>query len=362
MKFANILFFICILSLLNSCEKIKNKLGSDKSNKNNIEEQKQDSFSMTWEKYIQNADILTTDFRYAFSKITFYENYHNDEKKLARYSSSKDLFNNALRQYQENNINSALEYIESAIKAYPESIYYYHYGAFLMKIGDFEKAEKAFNVAMYFTFLENTVTQEKYPLYTFDNNGFPREIYLAYYNLACIYSVNMDLDKSLEYLFYSIERGYPYIDYLFSDVNLSNLLKSDNNIEALIKKKYQDGLKNVLAGKIFVQASGVYDSGYYFVDDKNVKRYYPYSEIRKHIFYGTYEIKNYNVYIHFFRETGQEGVIGTELGAANVMVYAEYEDYSSDIDENEVISITDKDMIPLEEWKGMDMYTDIFLK
>jgi len=359
MKFANILIFICILSLLNSCQKVKNEPDSNIPNKNNSEKYIPDSFSMTWEKYIQNADILTTKFSSDFYSITFYEDYLNDKKKLARYSSSKDLFNNALRQYQENNINSALEYIESAIKTYPESIYYYHYGVFLMNIGDFENAEKAFNLAI--PVLEKIVTQEKYPLYTFDNNGFPREIYLAYYNLACIYSINMDLDKSLEYLFYSIEHGYPYIDNLFSDVNLSNLLKSDNNIETLIRKKYQDGFKNVLTGKIFVQEYGVNDLGYYFVDDKNVKRHFPYSDIRKYILYGTYEVKNYHVYIHFNKETGLKGVIDTELEAAgDTMIYANYVDYSSDIDKNAVISI--KDMIPLEEWKGIDLYTDIFLK
>ena len=76
--------------------------------------------------------------------------------------------------------------------------------------------------------------------------------------------------------------------------------------------------------------------------------------------YGTYEIKNNYVYIHFNRETGQRGVIGSELGAADVMVYAEYEDYSSDIDKNEILSIAD--MISGEEWKEVNRYGDFYIK
>ena len=357
MKFANILIFICILSLLNSCKKIKNEPDSNISNKNNSEKNIQDSGPWTWEKYIQDADILTKDFRYTFISRTIYD------RKSACYSSSNDLFFNALRQYQENDINSALEYIESAIKTYPISIYYYHYGVFLMKIGNFKDAEKAFNVAIHFAFFE-TALREDHSLYTFDNNGFPREIYFAYYNLACIYSINMDLEKSMEYLIYSIERGYPYIDYIFSDVDLSNLLKSDNNIETLINNKYQNGFKNILTGKIFVHDLATCDLGYYFVDDENVKKHVPASDIRENILYGTYEIKNYNVYIHFHRETGRKGVVGTESGAAgDTMYYTDYNDYSSDLDKNEVLSITDMvsgEMVSGEEWKEVNRYYDFF--
>jgi tetratricopeptide (TPR) repeat protein len=357
MKHTSILFFICMLSLLNSCQKIKNEPDSNISNTDNFEKYIPDSGLLPWEKYIPDADILTKDFRNNFISKTI------SKERETRYSSSQNLFNNAMRQYQENDINSALEYIESAIKTSPESIYYYHYGVFLMNIGDFENAEKAFNVAIYFTYLKKNIYQEEYSLYTFDNNGFPREIYFAYYNLACIYSINMDLNKSLEYLFFSIERGYPYIDYLVSDDDLSNLLKSDNNMETLIKNKYQDGFKNILTGKIFEQDLAFDDVGYYFVDDKNVKKHFSAnSNIRNHILHGTYEIKNYNVYIHFNRETGQKGVIGTEFGEAssNAIPYAKYEDYSSDIDENELLSIIN--IVSGEEWKEVNRYYDFYIQ
>jgi hypothetical protein len=47
-------------------------------------------------------------------------------------SKDKDLFFKALKQYKDNDINSALENIEAAIKMNPEGVYYYHYGVFLM--------------------------------------------------------------------------------------------------------------------------------------------------------------------------------------------------------------------------------------
>jgi tetratricopeptide (TPR) repeat protein len=334
---------------LNSCKKIKNEPNSNISDPDsNI------SNTDNFQKYIPDSNLLTKEYRYNFISRT----------EEARFSSSKDLFFNALRKYQENDIYSALEYIESAIKTYPEGVYYYHYGVFLMNIGDYENAEKAFNIAIRFSIPIKYFQEERAgDLYTLDNNGFPREIYFAYYNLACIYSINMDLKKSLEYLIYSIECGYPYIDFLFSDDDLSNLLKSDKNIETLIKSKYQNGFKNILTGKIFEQDLAFDDLGYYFVDDKNVKkRFSANSDIRDHILYGTYEIKNYNVYIHFNRETGQKGVIGTEFGAAssNAIPYAEYEDYSSDIDKNEILSIAD--IVSGENWKEVNRYYDFYIK
>jgi len=340
MKFANIFIFICILSIFNSCQKNKKELDNNISNENNFE------------KYIPYSKLLTKDYHYNYIPIP-------TSKEEEYRSSSKDLLFNALKQYQDNDIYSALEYIESAIKMYPEGIYYYHYGVFLMDINDYINAEKAFNIAINFIFPQEYF-QEKRDIFTFDNNGLPREKYFAFYNLACIYSINMDLKKSLEYLIYSIEQGYPYIDNIFSDVDLSNLLKSDDNIETFIKNKYQNGFKNIFTGKIFKKDCGFYHLGYYFVDDKNVKKYSPMSEIREHRFYGTYEIKNYNIYIHFNKETGQRGVIGSELGAASVMVYAKYEDYSNDIDENEIISMAD--MVSGEEWEEVNRYYDFYAK
>jgi hypothetical protein len=137
----------------------------------------------------------------------------------------------------------------------------------------------------------------------------------------------------LEYLNYSIEQGYPYIDNIFSDADLSNLLKSDGNIEKLIKNKF----KNILAGRTF----GRERETYYFVDDKNVKMQVALSEIRDHSFHGTYEIKNNNIYIHYNKETGQKGVIGTEAGVGSITVYSEYKDFSSDIDFNQIIPLAD---------------------
>ena len=318
MKFTNIFILICILSLLNSCQKNKKEMDKNISNENNISD-----------------SILLT------------ENYNDtpipSSKEEENRSSSKYLFLKALQQYKDNDINSALENIKAAIKLYPEGVYYYHYGVFLMDNKDYINAEKAFNTATNSIF-PLAAYPEKNDIFTYDNNGLPREKYFALYNLACIYSINKDLKKSLEYLIYSIEKGYPYIDNIFSDADLSNLLKSDKNIETLIKKKF----KNILAGRTF----GIQYEGYYFVDDKNITKQIALTDIRDYSFHGTYEIKNNNVYIHFNKETGQKGVIGTELGGAgNVTVFSEYKDYSNNIDLNEIIPIADI-ILGINGWEG----------
>ena len=318
MKFTNIFIFICILSLLNSCQKNKKEPDNNISNENNSE------------KYIPDSILLTEDY--------LAENYN-----YSSTSRDKDLFFKALKQYKDNDINSALENIEEAIKIKPEGVYYYHYGVFLMDNKDYINAEKAFNTATNSIF-PLAAYPEKNDIFTYDNNGLPREKYFALYNLACIYSINKDLKKSLEYLIYSIEQGYPYINNIFSDADLSNLLKSDKNIETLIKKKF----KNILAGRTF----GIQYEGYYFVDDKNITKQIALTDIRDYSFHGTYEIKNNNVYIHFNKETGQKGVIGTELGGAgNVTVFSEYKDYSNNIDLNEIIPIADI-ILGINGWEG----------
>ena len=307
MKFTNIFIFICILSLLNSCQKNKKEPDNNISNENNSE------------KYIPDSILLTEDY--------LAENYN-----YSSTSRDKDLFFKALKQYKDNDINSALENIEEAIKIKPEGVYYYHYGVFLMDKKDYKNAEKAFNMAAD-SISPHVAFQEKSDVFTYDNNGLPREYYFALYNLACIYSINKDLKKSLEYLINSIEQGYPYIDNIFSDADLSNLLKSDNNIQTLIKNKF----KNILAGRAFDRQYEFYN----FVDDKNIIKQIAMTEIQDLKFHGTYEIKNNNVYIHLNKETGKKGVVGTEIGAAAGTIFAEYKDYSNDIDLNEVISMVD---------------------
>jgi len=350
MKFIKIPVFICIMLLLNSCQKKKDEPESDISADNNINNE------INIENNIEKdgSDLLTEEYRYNFISKTV------SAERETRFSSSQELFFNALRHYRENDLSLALECIVSAIKTSPESVYYYHYGVFLTDIRDYANAEKAFNIAVKFS-IPPDYLKEKKVLYTFDENGFPRENYLAFYNLARIYSINTDLEKSLEYLIYAIENGYPYIDNIFSDAGLSGLLESDDDIKTLITGKYRNGFENTLAGKIFEYDYGVGDLGYYFTDEENVKKYIPASDIRGHILYGTYEIKNYNVYIRYNRETGQKGVTGTELGAgAGAMLYENYNNYSGDTDENEILPITD--MLSGKVWKEVNRYYDLYKK
>jgi tetratricopeptide (TPR) repeat protein len=55
------------------------------------------------------------------------------------------------------------------------------------------------------------------------------------YNIACIYSLNNDIDTSLKYLDYAIDIGYPNISSLNTDNDLMNVRKSDKFNELMIK-------------------------------------------------------------------------------------------------------------------------------
>jgi len=222
------------------------------------------------------------------------------------YLQTNNLFLNAIQFYNNNEISKAIELIEMAIETIPVVVYYYHYGAFLMDIKDFENAERAFYKA--FQFIPSDYSKPFYDfsedewglrnnIYSFDDNGAPREAYFALYNLACIYSLKNEFDKSYDFLVWSVEFGYPYINHLVDDPDLSKLFNSDIEIKNKIIDLYQKGFVNDLSGKTLDLSYVSYASMYlaYKFENDNVTFETNTHRLYEYTLKGTYTVRNYNI-------------------------------------------------------------------
>jgi tetratricopeptide (TPR) repeat protein len=327
-------------------------------------------FSINLYPQAKQADILLNEkYGYRYEKENFFP--------------SREYFQSAVRFHKEKNIVSAFSAIESALNLYTEAPYYYLYGLCFLNIDDYENAERAFKKALdffrddlpYWNFYgvfasyEDRKSEFISGLYTFDDNKNVREKYFSYYNLACIYSINMNLKKSFEYLVYAIEWGYPYINYIFSDVDLKNLFASNKEIKTKINDIYRKGFINNFSGKVY-EVWLVNDAiALHFKDNKNIEKFIltgP-TEIKSIILHGTYEIKNYQIIIHYNKETGFKGTGEREAAIGVGYFYERYDDYySKNIDIIQIIPtavITAENKDQAFSWKEKNLSDyDYFIK
>jgi hypothetical protein len=136
-----------------------------------------------------------------------------------------------------------------------------------MDMGNYEAAkisfEKSISVKYYNAGVEDFTT--------FDFNGTNREIYFAYYNIACIESLQNNINTSYEYVCQALFHGYPYIDYIKSDPDLSNLFAYNNGIFLEgVEKVYNAGQNNLVSGKGYEWTGGNAAWEYYFPDDSHM--------------------------------------------------------------------------------------------
>jgi len=290
----------------------------------------------------QNADILAENYGYDYFNKTLYE------ERVRRSDQSKIHFYEALRLYKNNSFRAAMAELERAIQLCTEAVYYYHYGVCLMDIHDYQNADKAFLKALQFfgswTPISAAFHGGRSLLYTFDQNGVPREKYYTYYNLACVHSMMYNLDTSFNYLKEALENGYPYIEHLYKDPDLQNLLNSSGNIKNQIQTLYNNGFVNTFAERSLEYGRASEWDEYVFVDSKNI--FVRSTRDFNHVRYGTYEIKNYQIIMRYDRETGYRGE-GPLPGGGVMGRYEHYIPYANRISELEIINIKDA----LKIWK-----------
>ena len=146
-----------------------------------------------------------------------------DSDNMSKVDAAKRHFALALDFYDQKEYDAAVENFILACKDYTFSIVYYHLGLCLMDTGDYENAKRAFEKSL--NLYVDTYTHD---LFTFDVNGVPQETYFAYYNIACIESLQNNFTVSYDYLSKAVFYGYIYTDHLKNDPDLKNLLNYDN--------------------------------------------------------------------------------------------------------------------------------------
>ena len=148
-----------------------------------------------------------------------------DTDDMWNVDTAKRSFALARDFYEKKEYDSAIEHYILACKDYTFSIVYYHLGLCLMDAGDYENAKKAFEKS-----LNLYVDRYTHDLFTFDASDIPRETYFAYYNIACIESLQNNVVNSFNNLSKAVFYGYSYTDHLKNDPDLQNVLSYDNGV------------------------------------------------------------------------------------------------------------------------------------
>lgn len=141
------------------------------------------------------------------------------KKKLVNFLRNAEraeiLFRKAYEKYREKNDVSAVVLYEKALKYNASGKIYYNYGNSLSNLkGRLEDSIKAYTMAL----------KSDY-----------HKPYLAYYNIACVYSRMENKEKAYEYLETAVQHGYRSFERLTKDPDLA-YLRSRPDWEAFYKK------------------------------------------------------------------------------------------------------------------------------
>ena len=148
-----------------------------------------------------------------------------------------------------------------------------------------------------------------------DKNGVIKESYFSLYNTACCYSLLKEYENAEFYLIYSILAGYPYLDYLLKDSDLTNLFMEKKELKTEIQTLFKKGnVEDIFVDKrIFVDSfEGI---SFYFFKDKNgnyrfTKNADVYLDIAKKEIYGegSFEFNNFTLLLKYdvYKETLQD--------------------------------------------------------
>jgi hypothetical protein len=218
----------------------------------------------------------------------------------------------AIDLYNQNSYEASIENLILARKANSirYGLVYYYLGLCLMDINLLELAERSFEYTIDYFFNRHLHWGGISPygeelLFSYDDNNVKREPYFAFYYIACIESLQNNIDSAFRYLCEALYHGYPYIDHIRNDPYLQNLLIDRRRLQE-IERIYNAGSQNNLIGKYFdlfpLDGGSGYRQNIYFRDQRTIEvlidNYESYESIRYED--ETYEIKNYTVFSKAF--------------------------------------------------------------
>jgi len=194
------------------------------------------------------------------------ENYYIDPSAWqSEIEFVKKYFSLAKNYYDQNEYEKTIYNFVLICQKCTYSIVYYYLGSCLFDIGDYEMSKAAFKKSIKSSSRSLGIIEE---LVTFDTNGAIRENYFAYYNVACIESLQNNIDLAYEYLCKALFHGYPYINHIRNDPDLKNLFAYNNgSFLKSMENVYKGGSNNTVAGKAFALNWGGAPLEYHFVSN-----------------------------------------------------------------------------------------------
>ena len=246
------------------------------------------------------------------SHIQKYSNDHLSWRSEVEGRNYRNYLNLALDLNNKKNYEASIDNFILARKSskYFFELVYYHLGVCLIDIHSFDLAKQSFNEAIEYFFNDDFLPRDYASglvkdLFSYDNNGLVREPYFSYYNMACIESLQNNLDLAYEYLCQALFHGYPYINHIRTDEDLRNLFHDRNRLRS-IEAVFNAGSSNNIVGRSFDlnRPPGYgYEQYIYFRNN---------SALVSNIFHAegerssneNYVIKNYIIFSGAFLKTG----------------------------------------------------------
>ena len=170
---------------------------------------------------------------------------------------------------------------------------------------DYNRAIKQY-LSFWKNYTSNINTFEKNNDISKDNNGIVKESYFSLYNIACSYSLLQEFDEAEYYLKYAILAGYPYLDHILKDSDLSNLFSVKKELKSDIQNLYNKGNSKELLIDKRIYLDNLDGTCYCFFKDKKgtfkfTKYGSTYLDISKREIYGEgeFEFKNFKIILKY---------------------------------------------------------------
>jgi hypothetical protein len=271
-------------------------------------------------KYLDNSSRNYNDLMSVFNR-----NYLNGLYESRFFNSVTERGNGlnylrlALNLYNQKRYEESIDNYIQAIKSdrLGLHLYYYYLGVCLMDADTrfYDLAKKSFqeSISYFFVSSYNYGNDDAYPyvrdsgrdeFYSYDDNGIRRESYFTFYNIACIESLQNNIDSAYVYLCEALYHGYPYINHIRNDEDLRNLFRDRRNLQS-IEAVYNAGSQDTtIRGKCFdMNIPSGYRQYIHFMDQDRLTEFIMYQD-RYYYQEENYRIRNYLIFSDAFRHAG----------------------------------------------------------
>ncbi|MCU0847563.1 MAG: tetratricopeptide repeat protein [Spirochaetes bacterium] len=270
------------------------------------------SFSMLW------ADVSRKrylDPKFAFKKNRISSPDEGEQKKLKSVFSA--LKAEGLSLYGAKRDAEAVQKYEQAMEIHTDGEIYYLYGNSLSNIGELENAVSSYDISNSLIFANPE---------------------LSWFNMACAQSRMGKNSEAVNSLRKAIIYGYPSIENISKDPDLSGIRKERGWTGTLseLKKIFERGNTPLVSGKTAVLEVASTSDAYCFCPDGTAVLRKSISEIKNHRLYGKWSFRNYIVSIEWRVEEGEKG-IGRPAGCGATCFYDKYKPFSKKISSKETL-------------------------